>query len=60
MKWSAIILSYAALFVLVLSSILFLAKQVGQGQMKTVMLITTIVWFTAAPIWILRDKQKNF
>ena len=48
MKLCANIISYGALFVLVLTSILFLVNQLDQDRMKTIMLAASIVWFVAA------------
>ena len=57
MKLLATILSYVALFVMVICALLFLVKQVSLEQMKAMMLAATIVWFVSTPIWMWKENN---
>lgn len=57
MKLLATILSYVALFVMVICALLFLVKQVSLEQMKAIMLAATIVWFVSTPIWMRKENN---
>jgi hypothetical protein len=52
MKMPCKILAPLALVGTILPPLLFLAKAIGEGPMKTAMLVSAIVWFTAAPFWM--------
>jgi len=47
MRLCGSIVAYGALLVLVLSSILFLVDQLSHDRMKTMMLVSSLVWFAA-------------
>ncbi len=52
MKTAAAILAPLALVATLLPPILFLFQAIGEGPMKTTMLIAAILWFVAAPRWL--------
>ena len=44
--------SWLALAGTILPSMIFLAGKMEMDPMKTGMLVTTLVWFTVAPLWM--------
>ena len=40
-----------------LPSVLFLCHQMSEGTMKLVMLLSTVVWFVTAPLWMKGGDQ---
>jgi len=52
MNTVAKILGLLALAGTVLPSVLFSCKVIGEQPMKMVMLLSTVVWFVAAPLWL--------
>ena len=52
MNTVAKILGLLALAGTVLPSVLFSCKVIGEQPMKMVMLLSTLVWFVAAPLWL--------
>jgi hypothetical protein len=52
MKVVAKILGLLALAGTILPAVLFLFNVMGEGPMKLVMLLSTVVWFVTAPIWL--------
>jgi len=46
------ILGLLALAGTFLPSVLFLFHVLGEGAMKLVMLVSTVVWFATAPFWL--------
>lgn len=52
MNSAAKILAPLALVGTILPAVLFLFKAMGEGPMKTTMLIATVVWFVFAPLWM--------
>ncbi len=51
-KRLAQIVSLASLVVLLVPSVLFLAGRMDLDRVKLVMLIATILWFVATPLWM--------
>jgi hypothetical protein len=49
-------ISWVALALSVLPSLLLLAGQIELDQVKWIMLAATIVWFAATPLWMGRQK----
>lgn len=41
----------------IVPSLLFLFHRMGEGPMKLVMLISTVVWFATAPLWMKGGDQ---
>jgi hypothetical protein len=52
MNSAAKVLAPLALVGTILPPVLFLFKAMGEGPMKTTMLIATIVWFVFARYWM--------
>ena len=52
------IVSLLALIGLTLPSIIFLAGRMELNTVKWLMLIATIVWFVATPLWMGREPPK--
>ncbi len=53
------LVSWLCLIVLVVPSVLFLTgKLPSLDQVKLVMLITTVVWFVSAPLWMWKEKGQ--
>lgn len=46
------ILGLLALAGTIVPPVLFLTKQMGQEPMKLIMLISMVVWFVTAPLWM--------
>ena len=46
------ILAPLALVATLLPPLLFLGHAMGEGPMKAIMLVATIVWFVFAPFWM--------
>jgi len=46
------ILGLLALVGTILPPVLFLLKVMGEGPMKLIMLLSTVVWFATAPLWM--------
>lgn len=46
------ILGLLALAGTIVPPVLFLANQLGQAPMKVIMLISMVVWFVTAPLWM--------
>jgi hypothetical protein len=53
------ILSYLCLLALVLAPILFYTDTLTESQMKTTLLVATIVWFASAATWINKDEPET-
>jgi len=51
-KRIAQIVSWVSLVVLLVPSVLFLAGRMELDRVKLVMLVATIVWFVATPVWM--------
>ena len=58
MKTLIQLIGYVSIVVLIVPSMLYLAGKMELGQVKTTMLIATVVWFGANVIlaWHLEDK----
>ena len=53
------LVSWLCLIVLVVPSVLFLTDKLPSlDQVKLVMLITTVVWFVSAPLWMWKEKGQ--
>ncbi len=52
MMHTARILGLLALAGTLVPSVLFLFHAIGEGTMKMVMLVSTVVWFATAPFWM--------
>ena len=46
------ILGLLSLVGTIVPPILFLTQNLGEGAMKLVMLLSTVVWFVTAPLWM--------
>jgi hypothetical protein len=57
MKSFAQIISWLALAGVIVPPLLFMADTLTLPQVKTWMLISTILWFIATPIWMERKKE---
>ena len=55
---AAKIISWISLIALIAPAILFLAGRMELDQVKMVMLISTIVWFVTAAMWMWRKEQS--
>jgi hypothetical protein len=53
------IISVAALIVLTVPSIVFLAGRLELGQVKWIMLVASIVWFVTATPWMWKDNGQQ-
>ncbi len=53
------ILSWIALALTVVPSMLFLGGKMELGAMKTTMTVATILWFVVTPMWMGREKQES-
>lgn len=51
-------ISWIALVATILPSILFLQGSMDLDRAKLVMLLATIVWFVATPLWMGRKEQQ--
>lgn len=52
MKTLAKIISYASLAAVIVPPVIFLAGGMPLDALKTVMLVATVVWFVATPVWM--------
>lgn len=52
MKTILSIISYAALALLTVPSILYLADSLSLERMKLLMLLATVLWFVVTPLWM--------
>jgi len=53
------LVSWLALAGTVLPSCLFIAGQMDLNNVKTAMLVSTIVWFVATPLWMQRKTDET-
>jgi hypothetical protein len=53
------IISYLCLLAVVLAPILFYADTLTESQMKTTLLVATIVWFASAATWINKEAPET-
>lgn len=51
-------ISWTALAITIVPSILYLSGHVDLTQTKTAMLVATIVWFVATPLWMGREPEE--
>jgi hypothetical protein len=59
MKYFFVILSFIGLALTLVPSILFYMDMLDPAQMKTYMLIGTLLWFSGAIPWLGRKKIQN-
>lgn len=59
MKIFAQVLSGVGLAGLLLPAILFLSGTLDQESVKELVLYATVLWFVAAPYWMLKDDQGS-
>ena len=52
------VVSWLALAGTVLPSCLFVANSLELDSVKTAMLVSTVVWFVATPLWMQRKPDK--
>jgi len=45
-------LGMVALAGTIVPSLLFLGGSLGEGPMKLIMLLATVLWFATAPLWV--------
>jgi hypothetical protein len=57
MKITACIVSFLALAGTVVPPVLFFADRVTLDQTKLWMLVSTVVWFASAPLWMDRHAE---
>ena len=50
------VISWVACFATILPSLLYLLTWLDEGAMKATMLVATIVWFIATPLWMGREQ----
>lgn len=50
-------ISWISLVALITPAILFLFGRIELDQVKLVMLISTVIWFATAAMWMWRKKQ---
>lgn len=53
------IVSYIALALTIIPSVLFLKGAMDLERVKMVMLIMTLVWFAVTPLWMGREKKAD-
>lgn len=51
------LVSVVALAATIVPSAIFLAGHVGLDQVKLVMLLGTVAWFAATPLWMERKQE---
>lgn len=61
MRWRPIlqVVSWLALAGTVLPSCLFVANSMELDSVKTAMLVATVVWFVATPLWMQRNDLAD-
>jgi hypothetical protein len=52
-------ISWAALLLLVLPGLLYLMGKITLDQVKTIMLIATIIWFITATLWMWESESPD-
>lgn len=53
------VISYLCLVAVVLAPILFYTDTLTESQMKTTLLVATVVWFATAATWINKDEPES-
>ena len=53
------IISYMCLVVVLLAPILFYTDTLTESQMKTTLLVGTVVWFASAATWINKEAPET-
>ena len=56
---AAVIISYAALVLLIVAPILFYSGKIPLEQSKLLMLSATIAWFASAVFWMGKEKENT-
>ena len=52
------LISWISLVVLIAPAILFLTDHMELDQVKLIMLISTIIWFVTASMWMWKNDRK--
>lgn len=52
------VISYIALFVTVIPSILFLKGSMDLDRVKFIMLAATVLWFVVTPFWMGKESKE--
>lgn len=53
------LIAWISLVALIAPAILFLAGRMELDQVKSIMLITTVIWFVAATMWMWKNEENN-
>jgi len=53
------LISWISLIALIVPSVLFLAGRVELPQVKSIMLISTVVWFVTASLWMWHKESDS-
>ena len=51
------LISWISLVAVIAPSVLFLAGRMELGQVKSIMLIATVIWFVTAAMWMWRKEE---
>lgn len=51
------LISWISLVAVIAPSVLFLAGRMELDQVKSIMLIATVIWFVTAAMWMWRKKE---
>lgn len=51
------LISWISLVAVIAPSVLFLAGRMELDQVKSIMLIATVIWFVTATMWMWRKKE---
>jgi hypothetical protein len=57
MKLALPIISYAALALLTVPAVLYLAGKLELDSMKLLMLTATVLWYAATPLWMEKKSR---
>jgi hypothetical protein len=52
------LISWISLIALIAPAILFMAGRMELDQVKSIMLISTVVWFVSAAMWMWRKDKR--
>ena len=53
------VISFAGLGLIIVPACLYLAGVTDKPQMKTLMLVGTVLWFVSAPLWIGKTERSR-
>lgn len=51
------VISFVGLALVIVPACLYLAGSTDKSQMKTLMLVGTVLWFVSAPLWMGRKNS---